>query len=206
MQDYSTIEPAGGKRGGRFCSIDGCGRKHCAKGYCKTHYDRQRNGVSMNQPIATRSHGFEYCVVADCGRVPRSRGLCPAHHYRFTNGRDLTPPIGGLVPKQTPIGTRKVWRGGYVDIKVFDGHDGWRKEHRHVMEQHIGRELYPHENVHHKNGDRADNRLTNLELWTTSQPAGQRVDDKIAWAIGFLTGYGYSITGGAQLGFPLGAD
>jgi hypothetical protein len=62
-------------------------------------------------------------------------------------------------------------------------------EHRIVMEQALGRELYPDENVHHLNGVRNDNRLENLELWTTSQPSGQRVEDKIAWAMGLLRRY-----------------
>jgi hypothetical protein len=50
------------------------------------------------------------------------------------------------------------------------------------MEQYIGRPLLEHENVHHRNGNRADNRLSNLELWSTSQPSGQRVDEKVGWA------------------------
>jgi hypothetical protein len=57
------------------------------------------------------------------------------------------------------------------------------------MSRHLGRELYPGETVHHKNGVRDDNRLENLELWSSSHPHGQRVEDKVAWAKEILALY-----------------
>ena len=69
-------------------------------------------------------------------------------------------------------GGRHVDAGGYVVVVVdrgdffrpMAGKRGHAYEHRLVMARHMNRCLLPWEVVHHKNGDRADNRLSNLQL------------------------------------------
>lgn len=86
---------------------------------------------------------------------------------------------------------RRTCKDGYVKWEWRAPTGKWLAiaEHRIVMEQKLGRELLPGENVHHINGVRDDNRPENLELWSTSQPYGQRVEDKIKWCREFLAQY-----------------
>jgi HNH endonuclease len=65
---------------------------------------------------------------------------------------------------------------GYKRIKI---NGKWVLEHHYVMQTLLNRTLEPHERVHHKNGNRADNSPENLELWKVKKkdPAGVRASD-----------------------------
>src|SRR3990172_7462682 len=69
-------------------------------------------------------------------------------------------------------GGRVVDKHGYILIKKNDhpfcNHIGYVREHRLVMEKHLGRYLVSSEVVHHKNGVKNDNRIENLELFESN--------------------------------------
>lgn len=121
------------------------------------------------------------CIVLNCGRSSwqdtektRDRNPCRTHRRRAAKG-----PIDPNKPIRVADGLPKLHKDGY---RYFHRDSGRFAEHRAIFEEHLGRKLYPGENIHHINGVRDDNRIENLELWVTQQPSGQRAEDLLEWA------------------------
>lgn len=173
---------------GRFCSR-GCSARslhtRLAIKICPQCQQSFRPGMAVQKfcgrvcANAGQRTERQYTDCAHCGK--------PLHYKRaarvrfcsrtcFWNSGDVRADIS------LPIGTLRPYRGGYMWIKVPRGTPGanpnWLPQHRHVMQQVLGRPLQHHEHVNHRNGQKHDNRPENLELWSTPrQPKGQRVSD-----------------------------
>lgn len=176
---YNAARKQGRTGSNLQCGAAECRRVATAKGYCDSH---RRAQLKEKPEIVCRFEG--------CKKLSESRGLCNGHYKQWGKGSELQE----LKRFSIPRGTWGGWYmsgGGYVERHRLteDGVREYQKQHRYVVELREGRKLKPHENVHHLNGQRSDNRPENLELWSKSQPSGQRVEDKTAWALEWLEQY-----------------
>jgi hypothetical protein len=130
---------------------------------------------------ALRPHRLRACYA---------RGYCQAHYRRLRKHGDVRPEE----PIRVVTGEGQFSHGYWcINLPADELHlnHGVKKmaEHRYVMAKHLGRALLADEVVHHVNGDRTDNRLENLELWSIAHPKGQRVADKVRFAVEMLERY-----------------
>jgi len=146
---------------------------------------------------------YRLCSIDNCLRDTKQYKVflhneiyyCNMHYQRLLRLGSTELKLKIAKPLKAEKTKRYHHKDGYVVVSdpKKRNKDNSILEHRLIMEQHLGRELLPDENVHHINGIKDDNRLENLELWSTHQPKGQRVEDKLQWAYEIIKLYGGEI-------------
>jgi len=140
--------------------------KHCQILYTPSHKRQQYCSVICKDRGLANIKQFtcQYCGIVF------ERKNCKNKEYKYCSSSCSARATNA---RRTPsVGTRLRRSDGYYTIQTPEGS---MFEHRYVMEQKLGRKLYPGENVHHIDGDRGNNDPENLELWQVSQPAGVRL-------------------------------
>lgn len=119
------------------------------------------------------------------GRKSQGRGNCkhcgksfPMFHSEQYCSRECGYKAMSERPSYNWNGGKNINTHGYIEVYIPENEmangRGYVLEHRLVMSEQLGRILEKNEHVHHKNGDRSDNRPENLELWTSDKAGNHR--------------------------------
>lgn len=72
----------------RTCSVNGCGKRQVARGWCSGHYQRWRTHGDPVAPPQGRPPR-RTCSVDGCDELSNARGLCGLHYQRARRNGDL---------------------------------------------------------------------------------------------------------------------
>lgn len=118
--------------------------------------NRTSEGLLDTWGRRNRKHADKECL--HCGAIFRPRKSIAKYCSRtcaWANNGKHNVQIGSEWTDQ---------RGYRQSKKYIDGRVVRFKTHRLIMEQYLGRKLLPHEDVHHINGIKDDNRIENLHV------------------------------------------
>ena len=133
----------------------------------------------MNKPCESCGNGFK----------PRHSGS------KYCSRRCLWDQNAKRTPHNKGCGNGWIDKRGYKWVYVVEnGRSVAKREHRLIMESHIGRKLLAEELVHHLNGIKSDNRIENLEIenWadhTEHHHAGSQRDDLFKKTVQVMANY-----------------
>lgn len=162
-----------------YCVVDGCGNRAVCKERCDKHYRQWRRDSGAVPRVYRRNAGCS-CLADGCDLPAERRGYCGTHYARIRRN-------GDLIMRRAPNGAGHVRPESGRIVTTKNGITQHRA--RHIMEEHLGRRLYPDESVHHKNGIVTDDRPENLELRARYHGSGQSVGDLVNWAHEILRRY-----------------
>jgi len=136
-----------------------------------------------------KSHHPLYKCICDCGNAKIISMYNLKNNKTKSCGCFLSESSSNRSGENHPSwkGGKSSNKNGYISIR---SKNKLKLEHRLIMEEFLGRELYDNERVHHKNGIKNDNRIENLELRTiTTHPCGQSIEDMKSFCVDYLKKY-----------------
>ena len=66
----------------RICKFEGCGRKHYANGWCRTHYYQTHVHGHKASKINAWGTNYGECKIRGCHKQAETGGYCPMHYIR----------------------------------------------------------------------------------------------------------------------------
>jgi len=145
----------------RICSVDGCEDAVKANGLCARHdWQMAHHGrIISTEKLRDKN---KKCCVPGCGRKHRSKGYCIGHLQQYRKH-------GGIISSTLKPRNGMSCSGEYALVKKekhpMSNRRGYAIRSHLVWEKNTGHMVVPPEVIHHKNGNKQDDRFENLELF-----------------------------------------